>query len=318
MTSYVGRFAPSPTGLLHLGNMRTALFAWQHARSQRGTFLLRIEDLDVDRCRPEFIDGIYRDLEFLGLDFDGPVWRQSERASIYDEALTKLLNLGRIYPCTCTRSEIARAASAPHEGEEGPIYPRTCRSRSDVTTRHHSPKSDNQNSSIRFIVTSGVTEFTDAIFGSCSQDVERVVGDFAVRRFDGVASYQLAVVLDDALSGVTHVVRGSDLLSSTARQIQLMVTLGLAIPHYVHVPLIMQPDGKRLAKRTPSTTIAGLRASGVRAESIVGFLAQLSGLHDGTDISAHELAAGFNIANVSRAPSIVTDEMLSMLQRRSR
>ncbi|MDP2271819.1 MAG: tRNA glutamyl-Q(34) synthetase GluQRS [Archangium sp.] len=308
--SFRGRFAPSPTGRLHLGNVRSALLGWLWARAEQGEFLLRIEDLDPERCKPVFTDGIFEDLEWLGLDWDGPVLKQSERGAVYDEAIAKLETSGRAYRCWCSRAEIARAASAPHVGEEGPVYPGTCRAGG-------SPKAGRQ-PSWRFLVEGepvlpasdpstaleGV-RFTDLIHGEVSQDVAREVGDFIIRRIDGVASYQLAVVVDDALSGVTHVLRGEDLLSSTARQNQLQRALGYPTPEYAHVPLLMQADGKRLAKRDGASTVAGLRELGWSAEKVLGQLAAWSGLGDGAPVSARELVGSFSLERVKRTATVV-------------
>lgn len=295
--SHRGRFAPSPTGRLHLGNARSALLGWLWARSEGGEFLLRIEDLDPDRCKPVFTDGILEDLQWLGLDWDGPVWRQSERGAVYDEALARLAQSGRAYRCWCSRAEVARAASAPHPGEEGPVYPGTCRAGG-------APKPGRE-PSWRFLVSPGVERFDDALHGVVSQDVSREVGDFVIRRIDGVASYQLAVVVDDALSGITHLLRGEDLLSSTARQLQLQRALGYPAPTYAHVPLLMQADGKRLAKRDGASTVAGLRALGWSPQRVLGQLAAWSGLGDGAPVSARELVPGFSLAKVKRTPTVV-------------
>ena len=334
-----GRFAPSPTGRLHLGNVRSALLGWLWARAERGEFVLRIEDLDPERCKKVFTDGIFEDLEWLGLDWDGPVLKQSERGAIYDEAIARLEARGRAYRCWCSRAEIARAASAPHVGEEGPVYPGTCREGA-------SPKAGRQ-PSWRFLVeapvlprdrlhpdeqptvhpersrgitfaraASGIStaldanggereHFVDLLHGEVSQDVAHEVGDFIIRRTDGVASYQLAVVVDDALSGVTHVLRGEDLLSSTARQIQLQRALGYPTPSYAHVPLLMQADGKRLAKRDGASTVAGLRALGWSAQKVLGRLAAWSGLGDGSPVSARELVGVFSLSGVKKTATVV-------------
>ena len=262
--TYVGRFAPSPTGRLHLGNLRSALLGWLAARAANGRFLLRIEDLDPDRSKAAHVDGIYEDLELLGLDWDGEVLFQSKRADVYRAALEQLTRGGRVYPCTCSRAEVARAASAPHVGEEGPIYPGTCRSGA-------APK-PGRAPSLRFRVAPGVVRFVDELCGAFEQDVEHAVGDFLVQRADGVASYQLAVVVDDAASGVTHVLRGDDLLSSTPRQLQLCDALALPAPRYAHVPLLLQEDGKRLAKRDQSATLRALRESGKAAADVRALL----------------------------------------------
>lgn len=272
---------------MHLGNVRSALLGWLWARSLRGEFLLRIEDLDPDRSKPEFIDGIYDDLEWLGLTWDGPVWVQSQRSEIYADALTRLARADRAYRCWCSRAEVARAASAPHVGEEGPVYPGTCRE-GGVPKPGRSP-------AWRFRVEPGVEHFVDAVRGPCSQDVEHEVGDFLIQRLDGVASYQLAVVVDDALSGITHVLRGDDLLSSTARQLQLQRALGYARVEYAHVPLMLQADGKRLAKRDGASTVAGLRELGWSAEKVIGHLAGSAGLNDGSPVRASELIEGFRL-----------------------
>ncbi|MDP1822670.1 MAG: tRNA glutamyl-Q(34) synthetase GluQRS [Archangium sp.] len=292
-----GRFAPSPTGRLHLGNLRSALLGWLWARSSSGEFLLRIEDLDPDRSKAVFTDGIFEDLEWLGLDWDGPVWRQSERGELYDEAISRLSQSGRAYRCWCSRAEVARAASAPHAGEEGPVYPGTCREGA-------TPKPGRE-PSWRFAVEPGTERFTDAVHGEVTQDVARDVGDFVIKRIDGVASYQLAVVVDDALSGITHVLRGEDLLASTARQLQLQRALGYPAPTYAHVPLLMQADGKRLAKRDGASTVAGLRELGWPAEKVIGQLAAWSGLGDGTPVKARELISGFSLARVKRTATVV-------------
>ncbi len=301
-----GRFAPSPTGRLHLGNIRSALLGWLWARSEAGEFLLRIEDLDPDRSKPVFTEGILEDLEWLGLDWDGPVWKQSERSAVYDEAIARLEASGRAYRCWCSRAEVARAAAAPHVGEEGPVYPGTCREGA-------TPKPGRE-PSWRFSPSprggegrgeGGRESFTDELHGALTQDVATEVGDFIIRRIDGVASYQLAVVVDDALSGITHVLRGEDLLSSTARQIQLQRALGYPTPKYAHVPLLMQADGRRLAKRDGASTVAGLRALGWSAEKVIGQLAMWSGLTDGAPITARELVGGFSLARVKRTSTVV-------------
>jgi len=300
-----GRFAPSPTGKLHLGNVRSALLGWLWARASGGEFLLRIEDLDRERCKPAFTDALLFDLEWLGLGWDGAVWKQSERQAIYDEHLARLEAKGLTYRCWCTRGEIARAASAPHVGEEGPIYPGTCRD-----DAHASEKHPGRSPAWRFRVAAGEVCFDDAVHGAQAQDVEHAVGDFVIRRNDGVASYQLAVVVDDALSGVTHVLRGDDLLSSTARQLLLQRALGFASPAWAHVPLLVQRDGKRLAKREGASTVAGLRERGWSPERVIGLLASWSGLGDGAPVKAQELVSGFSLDRVPKTPFVVPDDFV--------
>ena len=295
-----GRFAPSPTGRLHLGNVRSALLGWLDARSRGGEFLLRIEDLDPDRSREDAIDGIFEDLEWLGLDWDGPVWRQSQRSQVYLEALDGLRRAGRVYPCWCSRAEVARVASAPHLGEDGPVYPGTCR-------RNPAPRAG-RSPSQRFAVEPGVVSFDDGLRGRCAQDVAAAVGDFVVQRADGVASYQLAVVVDDAASGITDVVRGDDLLASTPRQLLLYRALGAREPRFTHVPLLLEPSGKRLAKRDGPLTLVALRERGASPEVVIGRLAALSGLGDGRPIRASELVSSFTWASVRTTPAVVTPE----------
>ena len=299
-----GRFAPSPTGHLHLGNVRSALLGWLHARSLGGEFWLRIEDLDPERSKPQFIDSIRSDLEFLGLTWDGPVWKQSERQALYDDALERLGAAGLTFACSCSRADIARAASAPHVGEEGPIYPGTCRA---------GPTAPGRPLAIRFRARSGVTGFTDEVSGPFAHDVAQQVGDFLVRRADGVSSYQLAVVVDDAAAGVTHVLRGADLLSSTPRQLLLFEALGAAAPHFAHVPLLMESAEKRLAKRDGALTVHALRQAGVSAEKIIGLLAHWSGLSNGAPVKAHELIHDFALSKVSRSPVVVSPQSLATL-----
>lgn len=301
-----GRFAPSPTGRLHLGNARSALLGWLQVKSAGGQFLLRVEDLDRARCKPGYVDDLFRDLEYLGLTWDEAPIFQSQRDEAYAEALAQLAVHERVYPCFCSRAEIARAASAPHGlSDEGPRYPGTCAA---LTPAQAEARAKERPAALRFRPRPGVVEFVDLLHGPYAQDVAQVVGDFVVRRNDGVASYQLAVVVDDAFSHITHVLRGDDLLSSTPRQIQLLQALGHAVPQYAHVPLLMGADGKRLAKRQGAFAVTELRQAGVPAERVVGLLAAWSGIGDGSPARAAELAEGFSLASVSRAPVPVREE----------
>lgn len=301
-----GRFAPSPTGRLHLGNLRTALLGWLQARALGGEFWLRIEDLDPDRSKPEAVDGIFRDLEWLGLEWDGPVWYQSQRTALYQQAADLLLASQRAYPCWCSRAEVARAASAPHLGEDGPVYPGTCRHRRPPDPAPRPP-------SLRFLVEPGVEAFVDEVQGPLEQDVAVCVGDFVIRRADGVASYQLAVVVDDAAAGITHVLRADDLVSSTARQLQLFRALHLTAPRFAHVPLLMQADGRRLAKRDGGLTLEALQARHVAPEKVVGLLAGWSGLTDGRPVRPSELLADFSLQHLSPRPKVVDARALEDL-----
>lgn len=278
------RFAPSPTGDLHVGGAWTALASWVWARREGGEYLLRIEDLDRMRVVWGAEARILEDLEWLGLDWDGPVLRQSERSDLYESALGTLFRKQLIYPCDCSRAEIARVASAPHEGEEI-IYPGTCRDRDRARGMRRTP-------ALRVRVPDEVVGFEDLIQGHFEQNLSRDVGDQVLRRGDGAFAYQLAVVIDDVASHVSVVVRGANLLGSTPRQIWLARTLGAEPPQYAHVPVVVGPDGSRLEKRAGASTIRALRDAGMPAERLVGELALGLGLAPTNEsITPRELAA---------------------------
>ena len=298
-----GRFAPSPTGRLHLGNAWAAVLGWLWARSQGGEFLLRIEDLDTARSRPALTDALLADLAWLGLGFDGDPIIQSRRLDLYRAALDRLRATGRVYPCFCTRSEIARAVSAPHgPADEGPRYPGTCL---PLSPEQGAERARTRPPAWRFRSREGLTEVRDLLHGTFVQDVAGEVGDFVVLRNDGVPSYQLAVIVDDADMGITHVLRGDDLLGSTPRQVQLCQALGLSIPVYAHVPLLLGPDGKRLAKRAGTPSLAELRERGIAPERLVGLLARWAGLGDGQPVGLLELVPRFALERLPRAPIAV-------------
>jgi glutamyl-tRNA synthetase len=306
--SFRGRFAPSPTGRIHLGNARSALLGWLQARAAGGRFLLRIEDLDRARCRPQYLDDLYRDLGWLGLDWDETPLVQSQRDDVYREALEKLERAGRVYPCFCTRAEIARAASAPHGlSEEGPRYPGTC---ATLTPGAVAERARTRVPALRFRTAPGEWCFEDGLHGRTCQDVATVVGDFVVRRNDGVASYQLAVVVDDMASGITDVLRGDDLLSSTPRQLQLYEAFGARPPRFWHVPLVLGEDGKRLAKREGAFAVAELRERGIAVERVLGLLAAWSGLGDGTPVTREELVRRFRPELLPRSPVVAREALL--------
>lgn len=267
--SHDGRFAPSPTGPLHLGSLRTALIAWLFARSQGARFLLRIEDLDPDRSRTEFEAGQVADLSALGLDWDAAPVRQSERLTLYQEALSQLQAQGRLYPCFCTRAEIRQAASAPHGEVPAGYYPGTCRELTAAQRRAR--EREGRPFALRLRADAAVVEFDDRLLGRRGGPVD----DFVVRRSDGVPAYQLAVIVDDAAQGIGEVVRGADLADSTPRQILLAQLLGIPAPTYAHVALVLGRDGARLAKRHGSVTLADRRES---PEVTLGWLAQSLGL----------------------------------------
>ena len=252
-----GRFAPSPTGPLHLGSLVAAVGSWLSARSAGGEWLVRMEDLDAPRVVPGAADAILRALERYGLTWDGPVAVQSTRTHLYGLALARLRSAGLAYDCGCTRAEVARASGAPDAADPvdaaGAVYPGTCRD---------GLPSGRPARAVRFRVPQGAVAFEDGVRGRVEEDVARVVGDFVVRRADGPFAYQLAVVVDDADQGVTEVVRGGDLLSSTGRQVALQRALGLPTPAYAHLPLLVGPDGKKLGKRDgalPLETLDGAR-----------------------------------------------------------
>ena len=248
-----GRFAPSPSGRLHIGNLRTALLAWLFARSGGGRFLLRIEDLDRSRSRPEHERQQIEDLRAIGIDWDGDeLMHQSQRTERYREALAQLEAAGRVYPCWSTRAEIRAAAEAPHGPLPEGAYPGTCR-RLTATERAEREVSGRP-AALRLDAQAAAVEFEDRLHGQ----VSGVVDDFVLWRGDGTPAYQLAVVVDDADQGVNEVVRGDDLLDSTPRQIQLAGLLGLPVPRYAHVPLVLGEDGQRLAKRHGAVTLEDL------------------------------------------------------------
>jgi glutamyl/glutaminyl-tRNA synthetase len=265
-SNYRGRLAPSPTGLLHLGHARTFWTAQQRALDRKGTLVLRNEDLDRHRCRPEFVTAMYEDLRWFGFrwqegpDCGGPFgpYRQSERIELYRAALDRLRSGGFVYPCACSRQDILNALAAPHEGDEEPVYPGTCRPSKDSAFRV--PQSA---FNWRFRVPDGETlSFVDGQFGPQQFIAGRDFGDFVVWRHDDVAAYQLAVVVDDAAMQITEVVRGADLLRSTARQLLLYRTLGLTPPSFFHCDLLADDHGTRLAKRHDALSLRTLRERG--------------------------------------------------------
>lgn len=267
--TYRGRIAPSPTGFLHLGHARTFWTAQERARD--GVLILRNEDLDADRCKREFVEAMYEDLRWFGLrwqegpDCGGPhaPYSQSERHGLYEAAFQTLRNRGFLYPCTCSRQDVMRALQAPHEGEDEPVYPGTCRNK-DI-----SQISGSQRVSWRFRVPDGETiSFMDACQGKQSFVAGKDFGDFVVWRHDNIASYQLAVVVDDNAMQISEMVRGMDLLASTARQWLLYQALQFPIPRFYHCPLVLDTDGKRLAKRHAALSLRQLRSEGHKPEEL--------------------------------------------------
>jgi len=304
-----GRCAPSPTGELHLGNASTALLAWLSVRAQEGRFVMRMEDLDRPRVRPGAAGKILGDLAWLGLDWDeGPdlggshaPYEQSLRGDIYEEAFSKLVESDRVYPCFCSRRDIAVAASAPQSPGDEVQYPGTCRHlrREEAADRI----GQGHRHAWRFRVEGHQRPvFVDRVLGLWGAD-QPPPGDFVVRRSDGVASYQLAVVVDDDAMSISEVVRGDDLLASTGRQLMLFEALGCSPPCFAHVPLFLGMDGKRLSKRHEGGTIRELRDCGLSPEEIVGRLTQLLGIRHGHDpVRAVDLIDEFYLGELVSAP----------------
>jgi glutamyl-tRNA synthetase len=309
-----GRFAPSPTGELHLGNARTALLAWLWAKRAGGGFTLRIEDLDRPRERPGMAERQLAELAWLGIDWDegpdprtgadegarGP-YRQSQRTRLYENAIRALGD--RVYECFCSRAEIAAAASAPH-GDEGPRYPGTC---AKLSSAQRAERRRTRLPALRFRVPQGAIHFDDEIQGPQRFDVQAETGDFVLRRTDGLHAYQLAVVVDDAAMGISQVLRGADLLSSTARQILLYRALALPTPRWAHAPLVVSPAGERLAKRDRALSLDALRGRNVGPARIVDELLRLSGQSGDAGQGLAERARSFDLAKVPTAPLALPD-----------
>ena len=269
----VGRFAPSPSGRMHLGNVWACLLAWLAARSAGGAVVLRLEDLDPGRCRPEYCDQVMRDLEWLGLGWNGEPVYQSRRTQAYAQVFQELERQGLVYPCFCTRAQ-RLAASAPHRSDGAVVYDGRC---ARLTPEQRAELSRTRRPAWRVRAPEKTITFRDLLQGEYGEDLKRDCGDFILRRSDGVYAYQLAVVVDDAWMGVNQVVRGSDLLSSTPRQLWLQEALGLPHPAYGHVPLLLAPDGRRLAKRDRDQELDALKAR-YTAPELVGRLAWAAGL----------------------------------------
>lgn len=309
-----GRFAPTPSGLLHLGNAGTALLAWLQMRAARGEIVMRMEDLDTPRCKPEWAERALADLRWLGLDWDegpdvggpdGP-YLQSRRGGRYAEALDKLRREGALYPCYCSRGDLLSVGNAPHGLQsEGPTYPGTCRGLSE---NERLAREAVKAPSLRFALPDRPVAFTDGIAGRMAYPAGSG-GDFVVKRADGIVGYQLAVVVDDAAMGVTDVLRGWDLLDSTPRQLLLAEALGTAQPRYAHAPLVLGPDGNRLAKRHGDIAVSALRESGTPPEGVVGLLAWLYGQIERPEpISPRELVPSFDIGRIPREAVKLPDD----------
>ena len=323
---YVGRLAPSPTGALHLGNVRTFMIAWLRARSQGGKVIFRMEDLDHPKDKPGAAAQAIEDLRWLGFDWDEE-YVQSERKAIYCEALDVLRASCLVYPCVCSRKDVESAQSAPHAGEQL-YYPGTCRGKfeswdaakefldaSRVSSDSRDPRNSSRSPCWRFAVTSdSCVAFDDAFAGHYEQDVSRTLGDFPLARDEFGAGYTLACVVDDLLMGVTEVVRGDDLLPATPAQILLAEALRPTLqpstfnlqPSYCHVPLVVGRDGKRLAKRHGDTRIATFREQGKTPEEILGFLAVSCGWAEtGERVTLRDLLPRFDLTTIPRTPFMI-------------
>ena len=313
-STVIGRFAPTPSGRMHLGNVFSCLMAWLSARSAGGRIVLRIEDLDPRAQDKAVADRLMADLEWLGLSWDEGPYRQSERTDIYEDAVRRLGELGLTYPCFCTRAEL-HAATAPHASDGTYLYAGTCR---DLTPEQIAERSCRRAPATRLRVPdkddpAGTIEFCDLAYGPQKEVLARECGDFLVRRSDGVFAYQLAVVVDDGLMGVNQVVRGRDLLGSSARQIYLARLLGLAAPAYGHVPLLTAPDGRRLSKRDQDLDLGALRQRGISSRRIVGALAAAAGIaQKGEEVSPEELLGRFSWEKIAahRGDIVINDEFL--------
>jgi glutamyl-tRNA synthetase len=308
----VGRLAPSPTGAQHVGNARTYLIAWLSARSQGGRVVLRIEDIDSPRVKPGAAEQACQDLRWLGLDWDdGPVV-QTQRLSLYEAALKQLQLREFVYPCTCTRADVERAGSAPHLEHEGAVYPGTCAHR----TVADAARLTGVPFCWRLRLPPETPAFIDGFRGPTRIDLHQVGGDFVVWKSPrpgapSTPAYQLAVVVDDAAQGVTEVIRGDDLVPSTPRQLILYELLGLTPPRFSHVPLVVGPDGRRLAKRHGDTRLSTLFDAGVRAEMLLGLLAWSCGWIEAVrPVTAHELIPLFQLEKLPGTPFVLTVDLL--------
>ena len=280
----VGRFAPTPSGRMHLGNVFAALIAWLSVRSQHGELVLRMEDLDTQRTSADFAEVLRDDLRWLGLDWDLETPPQSQRSAVYDRYFEKMADLGLLYPCYCTRSQL-HSVNAPHLSDGTYVYAGTCR---DLTAEQRA--AFDRKPAWRVKVPDKVWRITDMVQGDYALNLATDCGDMVVRRADGVYVYQLAVTVDDGEAGVTEVVRGMDLLSSAPRQMYLQELLGFSHPSYGHVPMLLAPDGRRLSKRDKDLDLGVLRQR-ITPESLIGTLAFASGLIEKNEaISARELS----------------------------
>jgi glutamyl-tRNA synthetase len=325
-TSPRGRYAPSPTGPIHVGNARTALAAWLSVRSRGGTFVWRLEDLDPPRVVPGMAALQMEDLAWLGLDWDegpdigGPdaPYEQSRRSEIYEEALERLAAAGRLFPCRRSRKDLQTLSSAPHGPEGGAPYPASFRPQTiEPDWLQQLRASARPDAAIRFLVHDRPVVWFDRVFGEQTERVDQTVGDFVLKRRDGLYAYQLAVVVDDLAMGIDEVVRGADLLDSTARQIQLIEALGGAPggrpPAYAHIPVVVNAAGEKLSKRDRALTLRSLREAGARPENVIGLLAGSLGLIDRPDpCRPGDLLRDFSWEKIPREPWVLPEDFASL------
>ena len=297
----VGRFAPTPSGRMHLGNVFAALIAWASVRSRDGEMVLRMEDLDTLRTSGEFARILREDLAWLGLDYDRETAPQSQRSEVYDKYFDALRGLGILYPCFCTRSQL-HSVNAPHLSDGTYVYAGTCRNLTDAQRA-----AQKRLPSWRVMVPEAEYAFTDLVQGPQRENLAQSCGDFVVRRADGVYVYQLAVTVDDGEAGVTEVVRGWDLMGSAPRQMYLQDLFGFDHPEYAHVPMLMAPDGRRLSKRDQDLDLGAIRTR-MKPEQLIGILAASAGLLPKPEpISARELATIFSWDKIEGKEITVTD-----------
>jgi glutamyl-tRNA synthetase len=318
-----GRLAPSPTGALHLGNIRTFMVTWLLARSKGGRIVMRIEDLDHPKNKPGAVAAMIDDLRWLGFDWDEGYGRgdsdaeyvQSNRTELYARALRKLKSAGLVYPCTCSRRDVEAGLSAPHSNE-CLYYSGTCRGQFNDFESARSTMPQNRIPAWRFRVPEGEkVTFNDGFHGEYSQVPYEVSGDFVLARHAQGAGYMLAVVMDDDAMEINQIVRGDDLLSATPRQILIYRALGLPLPEYFHLPLVVGPDGRRLAKRHGDTRVASYREAGVTPQRIIGTLAASCGwARQGQELSLAAVLNRFDLASIPHTPFIWHDEILKRIK----
>lgn len=298
-----GRFAPSPTGRMHAGNIFAALVSWLVAKSRGGKIVLRIEDLDAERSKPAFADAVQRDFEMLGLFWDEGPYFQHDRQEAYQAAFDELVRKDLVYPCYCTRADL-HAASAPHRGEKT-VYPGTCRNLSAQQQRER--EAAGRNPAMRLVAPTRDLSFVDAVQGPYHQNLARDCGDFLVKRSDGAFAYQLAVVLDDAAQGVSSVVRGVDLLCSTPQQMYLQELFELPHPEYAHVPLLCAQRNRRLSKRDHDAALDAMLATLKTPEAVIGRIAGATGLAPTCDPATPEEL--LTVFDVGRLPMLFPDKI---------